>query len=87
VYPDLDPNQDLDPHPSIFVILLQRQQKTCVLVTNQDPSDQYVFGPPGFGFESISKMYGSGSFYLNQIIKTLNKQKNSFLKKFLVGIL
>jgi hypothetical protein len=30
---------------------------------NPDRSDTYVFGPPGSGYGSISKRYGSGSFY------------------------
>ncbi len=34
---------------------------------NPDPSDLYVFGPPGFGSGSISQRHGfeSGSFYLS----------------------
>jgi hypothetical protein len=30
-------------------------------VADPDPSDQYVFGPPGSGSGSSSQMYGSGS--------------------------
>ncbi len=30
-------------------------------VADPDPSDPYVFGPPGFGSGSISQRYGSGS--------------------------
>ncbi len=36
---------------------------------NPDPSDPYVFGPPGSG--SVSQSYGSGSFYHEA--KILNK--------------
>jgi hypothetical protein len=29
--------------------------------SDPDPSDPYVFGPPGSGTESITQRYGSGS--------------------------
>jgi hypothetical protein len=38
--------------------------KINVADPNPDPSNPYVFGPPGFATGSISKKYGSGSFYL-----------------------
>jgi hypothetical protein len=37
--------------------------KTSVADPDPDPSDPYVFGPPGSGSRSISQSYGSGSFY------------------------
>jgi hypothetical protein len=45
-----------------------------VVVTSvADPEDKYVFGPPGSGSGSVSKMYRSGSFYhqVKLIIKPL----------------
>jgi hypothetical protein len=32
-----------------------------ISVADPDPSDPYVFGPPGSGSGSIIQMYGSGS--------------------------
>ncbi len=42
-----------------------KQVKCSVADPNQDPDppDPHVFGPPGSGSRSISKRYGSGSFY------------------------
>ncbi len=38
---------------------------------NSDPSDPYVFGPPGSGSGSASQRYGSGygSFYQGKIVR------------------
>jgi hypothetical protein len=36
------------------------QSSVADLVPNPDPSDPYVFGPPGSGSRSISQRYGSG---------------------------
>jgi hypothetical protein len=36
---------------------------TSVADSNPDPSDPYVFGPPGSGSGYISQRHGSGSFY------------------------
>jgi hypothetical protein len=36
--------------------------KNNILISVAD-TDPYVFGPPGSGSGSLSKMYGSGSFY------------------------
>jgi hypothetical protein len=33
------------------------------IIADPDPSDVYVFRPPGSGSGSISQRYGSGSFY------------------------
>ncbi len=38
------------------------QQGTSVADPDTHP-DPYVFGPPGSASESISQIYGSGSFY------------------------
>ena len=37
--------------------------KTSVADTDPNPSDPYVFGPPGSGSVSVSQRYRSGSFY------------------------
>ncbi len=41
----------------------EMKAKVTISVAEQDPSDPYVFGPPGSGSGSISQKYGSGSFY------------------------
>ena len=50
-------------------------------VADPDPSDPYVFGPPGSG--SISQRYGSGSF--NHLSKISKKNLDSccFVTSFL----
>jgi hypothetical protein len=47
--------------------------KTSVADPNPDPPDPRVFGPPGSGSGSISKRYGSGSFY--HLAKIARKKK------------
>ncbi len=39
----------------------EMKAKVTISVAEPDPSEPYVFGPPGFGSGSISQKYGSGS--------------------------
>ncbi len=41
-----------------------RNERLGTCVADPDPSDPYVFGPPGFG--SVSQRHGCGSFYTVQ---------------------
>jgi hypothetical protein len=47
---------------SLYIGLVE-QLLTSVADSNPDPSDPYVFGPPGSGSGSICQRHGSGSFY------------------------
>ncbi len=50
----------------VNILVISLQVRICwASVADPDPSDPYVFGPPGSGSESISQRYryGSGSFY------------------------
>jgi hypothetical protein len=49
-------------------------------VTDPDPSDPYVFGPPGSG--SVSQMYGSGSFCHKAKIVLKNLDSYCFVTSF-----
>jgi hypothetical protein len=48
---------------------VKTNKQVLTSVADPDPKDPYVFGPPGSG--SISQRYGSGSFYHQNIKKTL----------------
>ncbi len=38
-------------------------------VADPDPSDPYVFGPPGAGSGSISQWYGFGSYHQAKLVR------------------
>jgi hypothetical protein len=52
-----------------------------------DPPDPSVFGPPGFGSESISQRYGSGSGLFNHEAKIVRKALISTVLGFLFDFL
>ncbi len=48
----------------VNILVISLQVRICwVSVADPDPSDPYVFGPPGSGSISQRYRYGSGSFY------------------------
>jgi hypothetical protein len=54
------------PKKGVGASILRGRELTLPLqssVADPDPSDPYVFGPPGSLSGSISQRYGSGSFY------------------------
>ncbi len=61
------PASSADPKGCVHFLLLRAEiipsylcaKKLVLSVADPDPSDPYVFGPPGSG--SISQRYGSGS--------------------------
>jgi hypothetical protein len=64
------------PEVSVTVTIIALEHALLGLVScdaDPDPSDPYVFGPPGSVSGSISQSHGSGSFYLQAKIvrKTL----------------
>jgi hypothetical protein len=59
VYPD--PEKTTPPLHATFTVLITGS--VADRDPSPDPSDPYVFGPPGSGSGSSSQMYGSGSFY------------------------
>jgi hypothetical protein len=50
-------------------------------VADPDPSDPYVFGPPGSGSGYTSKRYGSGSFYHQAKKSKKNLDSHCFVTK------